>query len=191
MAITLMIAMFSREAILIMSSKGYYSGWTSVYWLTLAYGFYGLIVLSSIAIEIAKKNWVSSSFWIVGAVINTILNILLIPAYGIMGASLATVISYGIILLGYWIAIRFIYPVPFKYGHFFSILILGTIIYLLSIFVEFDIILSVIVKAGLLLMFMVVAILGGYLTKEEVDIVKNMISATWISFYQRLAPQRL
>ena len=181
LSITLLISMFSKEAISIVADKSYHSSWEIVFPITLAYGVYGVILLSSYAIEIVKMNWISSAFWVVGAFVNVVCNFLLIPDYGIWGAALATVISYSVVLVSYWIAIRTVYPVPFEYGRFLLLVILGLIVYYLSTFVDLGLGLTVMSKSGLLLMFFFIAIFGGYLSREEVRKGMKMLSSAYQS----------
>jgi O-antigen/teichoic acid export membrane protein len=175
--ITLMISMFSKEAIMVISDKAYHSSWEVVFPITLAFGFYGVVVLSSYAIEIVKKNWISSLFWALGALVNILCNFLLIPRYGIWGASIATVISYFIVLVCYWVAIKVVYPVPYSYRLIFSLLALGTIFYYISTLIHAGMITSIFLKSGLLLVFMIIVVGTGYLSKDEVDRARKWLSA--------------
>jgi len=49
----------------------------------------------------------------VGAVVNIGLNFLLIPAFGLMGAALATVSAYLLVLIGSFLIGRRLFPLPF------------------------------------------------------------------------------
>ena len=43
--------------------------------------------------------WFSVYIWIIGATVNVVLNALFIPQLGIRGAAIASLISYGLVLL--------------------------------------------------------------------------------------------
>ena len=59
-----------------------------------------------------KFNWAITGS---GAAVNIVLNVLLIPSYGMMGAAIATVAAYTwMFLVASWYAQR-IYPVPYQW----------------------------------------------------------------------------
>ena len=76
--------------------------------------FAGYIVVS-IGVGRARRtqfNWVVAGL---AAVVNAILNLILIPAYGMMGAAAATVAAYAVLFVAMtWHAQR-IYPVPYQW----------------------------------------------------------------------------
>ena len=68
-------------------------------WITFGYVFYGLYVLQSPSLYIKnKQNW-TPVFWGAGTIVNIILNILLIPRLDILGAAIATFVSYLLIFV--------------------------------------------------------------------------------------------
>jgi O-antigen/teichoic acid export membrane protein len=79
-----------------------------------AVSFGGFIVIS-IGIGRARRtqfNWVITGF---AAAVNVILNLTLIPPYGMMGAAIATVVAYTVMFVGMaWWAQR-IFPVPYQW----------------------------------------------------------------------------
>jgi O-antigen/teichoic acid export membrane protein len=66
-----------------------------------------------LSFQLGKKT--SLQIWpvLVGGVINIILNILLIPLYGITGTAYATLLSYVISIILSWAIGKFIFPIPF------------------------------------------------------------------------------
>ncbi|MCE7980651.1 MAG: hypothetical protein DYG89_05615 [Caldilinea sp. CFX5] len=176
----LLLSIFAREAVFILADASYQTSWRVVYFIALSYGIYGLVLLSSYAIEIVKKNWISSFFWLAGAGLNIVLNFLLIPAYGMMGASFATTISYLCVLFGYWIVIKRLYPISYAYGRFLYILIVTTLIYALSTTIDTNLILAIVLKTGLLGLFLGFVVLGQYLTREEMSIVGHFLTGSLI-----------
>jgi O-antigen/teichoic acid export membrane protein len=83
----------------------------------LAFGgmAYAAYIVMAIGVGRAKRtqfNWVITGF---AAVVNVALNLILIPAYGIMGAAVATVAAYVVMFLGMtWYAQR-VFPVPYQW----------------------------------------------------------------------------
>ncbi|MEO5576130.1 MAG: oligosaccharide flippase family protein [Gaiellaceae bacterium] len=83
----------------------------------LAFGgmAYAAYIVMAIGVGRAKRtqfNWVIAGL---AAVVNVVLNLILIPPYGIMGAAVATVAAYGVMFLAMtWYAQR-IFPTPYQW----------------------------------------------------------------------------
>jgi len=79
---------------------GHYSNFTSVIPIILiSHVFYALYIINMPSIYLCnKQNW-SPLFRMAGALMNIILNIILIPIYGIQGAAIATALSYGFMFI--------------------------------------------------------------------------------------------
>lgn len=81
-------------------------------WITFGYVFYGLYVLQAPSLYIKnKQNW-TPVFWGTGTIINIILNIILIPRLGILGAAIATFISYALMFVLIKIKNKWWMPLP-------------------------------------------------------------------------------
>jgi O-antigen/teichoic acid export membrane protein len=59
-----------------------------------------------------RSNWLISG---VAAVFNVILNLLLIPKYGMIGAAIATIGAYAVLFLGMAWKAQQVYPVPYQW----------------------------------------------------------------------------
>ncbi|MBN2227227.1 MAG: polysaccharide biosynthesis C-terminal domain-containing protein [candidate division Zixibacteria bacterium] len=184
MLFALVIAIFSREVIMLMSTVEYYEAHRVVFLLCLSYVFYGLTSLTGYAINIVKKNWIIGLSWVIGAALNVGLNFILIPAYGMVGAASATIASYLVVALGRLIIIRRVYPVPFAYGSFVGIVIAGTVCYLVSTLLHFDAILSIAAKIVLLALF-TAGLAYGYLNAVERDEGLRLLRSLWARFHSK------
>ncbi len=77
-----------------------------------AFGAYIVVVIGIGRARQTRSNW-----WITGAAaaLNVVLNVALIPEYGMMGAAVATIGAYGVLFLGMaWKAQR-VFPVPYQW----------------------------------------------------------------------------
>ncbi|AEG18376.1 polysaccharide biosynthesis protein [Methanobacterium paludis] len=140
----------------------------------LLFGIYGII---SNIIVLKKKTKILGNVWIFAAVLNVVLNILLIPYIGIIGAAAATLVSYFIAFI-----ITTVYS--FKYFKFdFDLVfimksIIASVLMSLCIFlinpsgilnVLITVIIGAVVYMGLLL------VLKG-IKKEEFEFFKEMLT---------------
>ena len=79
---------------------------------TVAYGAYIVVAIGVGRARRTQFNWVVTG---IAAAVNVALNLALIPAYGMVGAAIATVAAYGSMAIGMgWWSQR-IYPVPYQW----------------------------------------------------------------------------
>ena len=86
--------MCAKLAMMVLAVESYYSGWVVIPFLALGAGFSCLSSFQKSVYLLEKRtvpSFVSTAF---SAVINIVLNVLLIPRFGGMGAALATLTSY-------------------------------------------------------------------------------------------------
>jgi len=173
--LTLLISIFSREVLIIMAKSDFYSAWRVVYILCLSSVFFGMTDVVSYGFHIVKKTWITSFFFIFGATANLLFNYLLIPKYGMIGASVATSLSFLCILIGYFVFLEKVYPIPFKYFKFIISFIISGVVYYISKFIQFGVIQSILLKILVILLFPTILILFGYFNKIELQKGKRII----------------
>ena len=96
--ISSLILICIKPLMLILVADDFYIAWKYVPFLLLGAVFSALAGFLGVNYNVAKKTKKALFSTIVAAVVNIILNIILIPNYGIMGASIATLISFFILL---------------------------------------------------------------------------------------------
>jgi O-antigen/teichoic acid export membrane protein len=151
--VALSISLFSRELILIMSDASYAGSHNIVFVLSISYLFLGLGGNIVFGINVTKKTWITAIIWFGSAIINILLNILLIPPFGRIGAAYATMLSVVLITVSYFIAIHYIYPVKFHYFSMFKVFVLMILFNYLGTLVELDILFSILIKLVILVFF--------------------------------------
>lgn len=100
--------------------------------IALSIAFNGIFIVVNLGTSLERKTWLTSLFFIVSALINVGLNIILIPIYGAMGAALATLIAYIALALIAYLCNQRIYPVPFEIGLFLIALGIGIALYIVD-----------------------------------------------------------
>jgi O-antigen/teichoic acid export membrane protein len=68
----------------------------------------------SLAFSLPKQPLRQTYVFVAGAVVNAVLNFLLIPRFGLIGAALATVAAYALVMAGSYLVGRRLYPLPFS-----------------------------------------------------------------------------
>lgn len=100
LVVSLGISLFGKIAILILYGRNYMPAQWPLAILVWSTGFAVLGTARSIWIVTEGYNKYEKNFTIIGAIINVILNATLIPSMGIIGASIATLLSQMFVCLG-------------------------------------------------------------------------------------------
>ena len=100
----------------IMFSADFYIAWKYMGILLLANVFYAALSFLGTVYTAAKKTKMSLYTTMLGAIINIVLNFILIPNWGIMGACVATTISYYAVVVIRVYDIRRFFDLQFAWG---------------------------------------------------------------------------
>lgn len=97
--IALLMSIFSENIISLIATESYHDAYKVIPLLAFSYVAYGVYFIITVGVNLKEKTFYLP--WIVGvsAAANMILNYLLIPRYGMMGAAVASFISYIILVL--------------------------------------------------------------------------------------------
>lgn len=113
----------------------YWSGVDIVPVILFAYLFNGLYVVFTAGIYIKEKSIYIPVITGIGAVINILVNFILIPVLGIMGAAIATLASYFVMSGGLYLVTQKFYKIEYEKKKisliFFLIIVSGIIYYVL------------------------------------------------------------
>jgi O-antigen/teichoic acid export membrane protein len=127
----------------------------------VAFGAYVVVVIS-----IGRARRMASNFVITGtaAVLNVVLNIVLIPPYGIRGAAMATLSAYVAMFAGMaWKAQR-VFPVPYQWRRVALAVLVGVVLTAIGTFVDVNLVAAIALGAAYPL---VLATLGFFLPAER------------------------
>jgi O-antigen/teichoic acid export membrane protein len=79
---------------------------------TAAFSGYSVLAIGIGRMRQTQFNWVVSG---AAALVNIVLNVILIPRYGMMGAAVATLAAYVALFVGMWLRSRRVYAVPYQW----------------------------------------------------------------------------
>ncbi len=109
------ISIASRVFLPHIVGRDYAGAYRVVPLIALAYGLNGVHYCVSPGIHIANKTRTLAVLTAAAAAANVSLNLLLIPAFGMMGAALATVLAFGLLAAGATLVGQKYNPVPYQY----------------------------------------------------------------------------
>jgi O-antigen/teichoic acid export membrane protein len=85
---------------------------------TAAYSGYSVLAIGIGRARQTQYNWIVAG---IAAVVNVVLNVLLIPPLGMMGAAIATVAAYLALFVAMWLNSRRVYPVAYQWRRVLSL----------------------------------------------------------------------
>jgi O-antigen/teichoic acid export membrane protein len=173
--LSLFLSLFTRELIGLISADSYMASYIIVPLLSLShimYGYAGIVVLG---IHITKKTKVITLIFLVSSLFSLLFNYLLIPAYGMLGAAIANILSIMLVFTGYLITLNRYYPVTFRYGNYIGLLAGAVVVYLVSLFDFNALLVNIIYKTGLFTVFIVLVLLSNYLERNDKQFVLRKI----------------
>lgn len=97
--IATIIIPFTRIIARVMFAKDFYIAWRYIFVLIIANIFYAIESFQGTVYTAAMKTKTSFYTTLIGAICNILMNFLLIPKFGIMGACIATALSYYFVLI--------------------------------------------------------------------------------------------
>lgn len=113
-ALCLAISLFAPELIQVVAPPEYAKATACVPWLTYGVLFAGATYIASLGSGLAKKSGPIALSVVLGAALNIVLNFLMIPSMGMVGAAIATAAAH---LFGCLCLFRFsqrLHPIPYR-----------------------------------------------------------------------------
>ncbi len=170
------IIALSNPAVKVMADPKFWGAYRVIPLLVFSILLYGLFSLLNVGIFIQKKTRYNPLIIGVSAIFNLLLNFLLIPTYGMLGAAYATFFSYLLMdLLGYLINHR-VYPVSYEW---IRILKIGAVtVLILFIFSRIEAhswLMELAWKLLLLPLFPLLLWVIGFFTKGELKRAKEFL----------------
>lgn len=111
LTMTLGLSVFAREIVGLISSEAFH-GAASVVPLLIFSVLLSNMYIFAPGLELSRKTGTISAINIAVAVLNLVLNYLLIPMFGILGAALSALLAFGVGFVVYMYASQRLYPVP-------------------------------------------------------------------------------
>ncbi len=167
--ICLGISLLAKEIIRIMAlNPSYWSAYRVVGLIAISYLLYGTVSILSVGVNLKRKTIYYPLIMIIAAISNLILNFILIPEYGMIGAAVATVLSYFIMALMMFLISGRFYYVSYELIRITKIIAVGLAIYIIGLYpLSSSLALSVIYKILLLMLYPLLLYITGFFTAEE------------------------
>ncbi|MDP2654486.1 MAG: oligosaccharide flippase family protein [Candidatus Omnitrophota bacterium] len=112
-----LLILFCQEILQLTTPRAFWGALTPTIFLLISNVFLGTTQITALGITFARKtHLISISAWI-SAIANFILNVLLTPQWGAVGASIATCIASAVLTCAYLYCSQRLNPISFQYDH--------------------------------------------------------------------------
>ncbi|HQI24986.1 MAG TPA: oligosaccharide flippase family protein, partial [Smithella sp.] len=159
------LTVFAKEILWIMTTPAYYSSQKVVIFLVPAILLSNMYIFAP-GIGIARKTHLILWINLGGAAVNTLLNWLLIPMFGIEGAAVSTLLGYACVFAAYMYFSQRLYHVPHNWiPIFLSVLIAFFLAFLgtrLTVGAVMDVVIKVTFLCGAVFIFMVTGLVSRF-----------------------------
>lgn len=173
-SMTLLISLFSLEVLMVIATPAYYGAAAIASILVFSGMFSGLTNIADLGSAISKKTAPLGMVYTMSAVVLILLNLILIPRFGVIGAALAACISQLISPIFVFYFSQKVYPIPYDFirtGSFVGLIfVMGYLGYYFSN--DLQVVESIAVKA---LSFLVFSGLSVWLFSREFLLAKSLI----------------
>ena len=177
--VALFMTVFAPELLRIITVPEYYQAVYAICPLALGLVAYGLTQITMLGINLVfKTQYISHCSWL-AAIVNIVLNLLLIPKYGMMGASIATMVSYIILTLSYGFISQRLYPIEINFSKLFKSLAIILLFVIIAFWINTfssnkSFILVLFLKIIYLILYPTLFLLMGIFDRTEILYVKAM-----------------
>ena len=135
--IAVFLSVFGKEILNLATTKDYVNGIFVIPFLAFSLIFAQCLQMTDVGISISKKTWHFT--WIIGvtAIANVILNILVIPSYGYIGAAATTMIANLIYLIIVVVVSNKFFKVTYRYNRITAYMLFSFIISIIVPLIDF------------------------------------------------------
>jgi len=170
------LAMLTPPYILLAFPESAHSAVPVVVLLALGTVLYGCYLIVNIGITISRKTRMTPLIATAAALVNLGLNFWAIPAYGIVGAGLTTVIGYALLLWLGWLNAQRSYPVGYEWGRIGrgALVVAGWLALSLWAIPETGV-LGIAVRSAAIAAFPLTLLAVGAVTRQEMARAREMV----------------
>lgn len=139
----------------------------------LLVGIYGI---TSQVLALEKKTKIIGSMWIIAAIINLVLNILLVPYFGIMAAAVTTLTAYAFTFLITLFYSHKHIKIKFELGFIFKSVFASILMSLVIIFINPTTVIGIIITIGISsVVYMALILLFKGISSNEIEFFKDLV----------------
>jgi len=184
----LVLSELTEPLLRIMVNQAYVSAYKVVPMIAAAYVFYGIHFCVSPGIHIKGKSKYIPLLVVGASLVNLLLNVLMIPRFGIMGAGWATTVSFSLLGISTILIAKTVYPINYEYARIAKVAAAGIVLYAGSLFVHTNSLATMIAwRITIIMAFPLLLLALQFLEADE----KRFMLKTFRRQVARLQPTRI
>lgn len=170
--LSLAATIFSKELVYLLAGSQYVGAYIVVAPLTLAAVAYGSYFIVSLGVNLTKKTGFIAITSSLAAICNILLNLILIPNFGIIGAGISSVLSYCVSAYLLYLISQHYYPIPFNIKKIFLMWVLTIIFMSFGLAIDFNSLwLNLIAKLSIILLLLLSILYFKILKLDEIKLI--------------------
>ena len=132
------VILFSPEIFKIFINKSYHEAVKIVFFGVISNYLYGIFNIINLSFYVKKRAGNIALAVGLGAILNIVLNFILIPQYGIYGAGIASILAFGLIVVFNFIVAEKTYPIGYNFFLVIIPVIMLVLIAAIPFFVQYE-----------------------------------------------------
>ncbi len=172
----LSLSLLAREAIRLMSTPEYWSAYSVVPIIALTYWIWSTRSVIEVGVAIKRQTLFVAANSFMGATINVLLNIVLVPSFGMTGAAYATLITYMAMIGVDYVYNQRLLPIGYEWVRLGKISLASALLFGIGYFLIFNnILLSIGFKLALVGSYPCILWVMGFFEPVEVRRLREMV----------------
>lgn len=183
-SLAVLISTFRVEILSLLTTPEFFGAKKAVGIISLGMVFFASAQITCIGIYVAKKTARLTLWAGLAALINTVLNIALIPKFGMVGAALATAVTYLFLTASYMWNSQKLIKLKIDWPKIIKLAVISVLFILIGpIFWKYPFWLNLLIKFLQFALFMLLLYLLGVAEKKEIGYLKKIFSPILLKFW--------
>jgi O-antigen/teichoic acid export membrane protein len=160
--------LFSRWIARVLADPRFFDSWEAVGLISTAVTLYAIYMVMVVILGRTGRTEFNLPAALAALVVNIALNLILVPTLGIVGAGIALVVSYGIVVVLMYVFTQRLFPVPYQWGRLARVVLTAAALVALGeLLMPTDGLAGFLGRAVLLAFYPLGLLATGFFTAEE------------------------
>jgi len=160
--------LFARWIARVLADPKFFDSWEAVGLISTAVTLYAIYMVMVVILGRTGRTEFNFPAAIAALVVNVALNLILVPSLEIVGAGIALVASYGVVVVLMYLFTQRLFPVPYQWGRLARVVLTAAVLVGLGeLLMPTDGFLGLLGRAVLLALYPLGLLATGFFTREE------------------------
>ncbi len=189
--IFLAVSLLAKEVIQLFTTENFWNAYLAVPLIVMTYAMWGIRKVVNVGILVKRKTKFAAKLFFTGAVMNVILNFLLIPGFGMMGAAFATVSTYALMMIALLLYNQHLLELKLEWNRLFKLSALTLLLFSAAFFYPTDsIFFAILIKTIAIVSFPLLLFVLQFFEPDELDKLRELRDKAK-TFLRRKQPQEV